>query len=144
MHNNNNSEYAIQILCKIDCKIFLYASKICIKVKQICFFLVFCITLENCTCVNFRWPALKIICNKHWCNGGRNVKEEVIERVRCRQKLLDYLSKLYHQNYYKSDLSFSDMLNFKEIFYMEDGDKYPLKYHYLVDEVNEILQDNDW
>lgn len=100
---------------------------------------------EYCTsCINFRWPALKTICNKHWCDGNTNVREEVIERIKCRQKLLDYIWELYNRNYYKGDLSFSDMLNFKHIFCIEEGHTYPLKFYYFEDEVNEILRGNEW
>lgn len=84
-----------------------------------------------------------MICNRYWCGGSTNVKEEIIERIRCRQKLSDYILRLYDRNYYKGDLSFSDMLNFKDIFCIE-GDTYSLEYYYLEDEVNEILRGNEW
>ncbi|XP_014485292.1 PREDICTED: F-box only protein 21-like [Dinoponera quadriceps] len=91
-----------------------------------------------------RWPALKTVCNQHWCDGHRRIKKEIKERLKCRQKLLNYFSRLYDRSYYKGDLSFKDMLNFKRVFCMEDGDTYPLEYYYLEDEVNEILRGNEW
>ncbi|EFN86850.1 F-box only protein 21 [Harpegnathos saltator] len=91
-----------------------------------------------------RWPALKTNCDRYWREGGVNIKEEIIKRERCREKLLDYFTRLYDQNYYKGDLSFSDMLNFKEVFCIVEEDTYLLEYYYLQDEIKEILRGNEW
>lgn len=92
---------------------------------------------------NFRWPTLKEICSAYWSDGDRTIKEEIIERVKCKRKVADYLLRLYNQNYYKEDLSFSDMLDFKNVFCIRGEDSQILEHCYLVDEINEILHD-EW